>query len=149
MESSSKPLTGGSDGHHSIKSVAVSVFGEVRWAAMKNIILLLLFLFLGLPLIAQGGKSAPADVVYPIREGFVDAHGVMIYYMSTGRGQPLMILHGAAGASHDYFLPYLLPLSRHHRVIFIDERGSGQSQKLENVSGYTIANMVEDVEAVR
>jgi len=149
MESSSKPLTGGSDGHHSIKSVAVSVFGEVRWAAMKNIILLLLFLFLGLPLIAQGGKSAPADVVYPIREGFVDAHGVMIYYMSTGRGQPLMILHGGPGASHDYFLPYLLPLMRHHRIIFIDERGSGRSQKLEDPSGYTIENMVEDVEAVR
>jgi proline iminopeptidase len=116
---------------------------------MKNTALLLLFVLLALPAVAQGGKSAPADEVYPIREGFVDAHGVMIYYMSTGRGQPLMILHGGPGASHDYFLPYLLPLMRHHRVIFIDERGSGQSQKLENVSGYTIENMVEDVEAVR
>jgi len=116
---------------------------------MKNTALLLLFVFLALPVIAQGGKSAPADAVYPIREGFVDAHGVLIYYMSTGRGEPLMILHGGPGASHDYFLPYLLPLMRHHRVIFIDERGSGQSQKLENVSGYTIENMVEDVEAVR
>ena len=73
----------------------------------------------------------------------------MIYYMSTGRGQPLMILHGGPGASHDYFLPYLLPLARYNRVIFIDERGSGRSQKLENPSGYTIENMVEDVEAVR
>lgn len=127
----------------------MSVFRELRWATMKNTALLLLFVLLALPAVAQGGKSAPADEVYPIREGFVDAHGVMIYYMSTGRGQPLMILHGGPGASHDYFLPYLLPLMRHHRVIFIDERGSGQSQKLENVSGYTIENMVEDVEAVR
>jgi proline iminopeptidase len=90
-----------------------------------------------------------ADSVYPIRDGFVDANGVMIYYMSTGHGQPLMIVHGGPGASHDYFLPYLLPLARHHRVIFIDERGSGRSQKLDDPSGYTIENMVEDVEAVR
>jgi len=94
-------------------------------------------------------KPNAADAVYPIRDGFVDANGVMIYYMSTGRGQPLIILHGGPGASHDYFLPYLLPLAKYNRVIFIDERGSGRSQKLENPSGYTIENMVEDVEAVR
>ena len=79
----------------------------------------------------------------------MDAHGVMIYYKILGRGEPLMIVHGGPGASHDYFLPYLLPLTRHNRVVFIDERGSGRSQKLEDRSAYTIENMVEDVEAVR
>ncbi|MGA8868385.1 MAG: proline iminopeptidase-family hydrolase [Candidatus Sulfotelmatobacter sp.] len=103
---------------------------------------------------AQGGKAAArdpygADKVYPLRDGFVDAHGVMIYYVSLGRGTPLVIVHGGPGASHDYFLPYLLPLARHHRLIFIDERGSGRSQKLDDPSGYTVENMVEDVEAVR
>jgi proline iminopeptidase len=34
-------------------------------------------------------------------------------------------------------------------VIFIDERGSGKSTKLEDPKGYTVENMVEDVEAVR
>ncbi len=84
-----------------------------------------------------------------MQEGFVDAHGVMIYYMAVGRGAPLMIVHGGPGASHDYFLPHLLPLARHNRLIFIDERGSGKSQKLEDPRGYTVENMVEDVEAVR
>ncbi len=88
-------------------------------------------------------------LVYPLQEGFVDANGVMIYYKILGRGEPLMIVHGGPGASHDYFLPYLLPLARHHKLIFIDERGSGRSQKLDDASGYTIENMVEDVEAVR
>jgi len=87
--------------------------------------------------------------VYPMQEGFVDAHGVMIYYKILGRGEPLMIVHGGPGASHDYFLPYLLPLTRHNKVVFIDERGSGRSQKLEERSGYTVENMVEDVEMVR
>lgn len=91
----------------------------------------------------------PALNVYPIQEGLVDVKGVMIYYKIIGRGAPLMIVHGGPGASHDYFLPYLLPLARTNRLIFIDERGSGRSSKLEDVHGYTIENMVEDVEAVR
>jgi proline iminopeptidase len=87
--------------------------------------------------------------VYFIQEGFVDANGVMIYYTSFGKGAPLLIVHGGPGASHDYFLPYLLPLARHNRLIFLDERGSGKSQKLQDPSGYTVENMVEDVEMVR
>src|SRR5580700_6118710 len=86
---------------------------------------------------------------YKIEEGYVDAGGVFIYYTSFGQGAPLLIAHGGPGASHDYFLPYLLPLARHNRLIFIDERGSGRSQTLEDASGYTVENMVEDVEAVR
>jgi proline iminopeptidase len=87
--------------------------------------------------------------VYIQQEGFVDANGLMIYYKTLGKGEPLVILHGGPGASHDYFLPYLLPLARHNRLVFIDERGSGRSQKVEDRAGYTIENMVEDVEAVR
>lgn len=97
-------------------------------------------------------RSAPPTMIpadYQAQEGFVDAHGVLIYYWAIGRGAPLVIVHGGPGASHDYFLPYLLPLARHNRLIFIDERGSGKSEKLEDPSGYTVENMVEDVEAVR
>ncbi len=125
--------------------------------AMKNLRLFLIVLgvtgFLT-SASAQASKSSHPRVVstsnvYPLQEGLVDANGVMIYYLTVGRGEPLMIVHGGPGASHDYFLPYLLPLARHNKVIFIDERGSGRSQKLEDPSGYTIENMVEDIEAVR
>ena len=87
--------------------------------------------------------------VLQIEEGYIDANGVLIYYKTFGKGAPLFIVHGGPGASHDYFLPYLIPLARNNRLIFIDERGSGKSQKLEDISAYTVANMVEDVEAVR
>ena len=92
---------------------------------------------------------SPSASVYPQQEGYVDANGVMLYYLMLGKGEPLVIMHGGPGASHDYFLPYLLPLARHNRVIFLDERGSGRSQKLEDPSLYTIENMVEDLEGVR
>ncbi len=87
--------------------------------------------------------------MYPQTEGFVDAHGVFIYWKSVGRGAPLFIVHGGPGASHDYFLPHLLPLARTNRLVFIDERGSGRSERLENAKLYTVGNMVEDMEAVR
>jgi len=94
-------------------------------------------------------QVVPVANQYPIYEGFVDNHGALIYYKVLGRGPTLMILHGGPGASHDYFLPYLLPLMRTNRLVFIDERGSGRSSKFEDAKQYTIANMVEDVEAVR
>lgn len=97
----------------------------------------------------QRFQKAPEYNVYPMQEGYVDANGVMLYYKSVGRGSPLVIMHGGPGFSHDYFLPYLLPLARHHRLIFLDERGSGRSQKMENVASYTIENMVEDLEQAR
>src|SRR5207245_3234572 len=78
------------------------------------------------------GVPAASAGVYPIQEGLVDAGGVLIYYESVGRGAPLVILHGGPGASHDYFLPYLLPLARRNRLVFIDERGSGRSEQLDD-----------------
>ncbi len=114
-------------------------------------LLLVLLLVLVCPLVAvQEQKAAPASAsVYAQQEGFVDANGVMLYYLILGRGEPLVVMHGGPGASHEYFLPYLLPLARHNRVVFIDERGSGRSQKTADPAGYTIENMVEDLEAAR
>src|SRR5260370_3854595 len=105
-------------------------------------------LFLGFMALWPLGNITAAGK-YPIEEGFADANGLLIYYLQVGAGQPLIILHGGPGASHDYLLPYLRPLTRDNRLIFIDERGAGRSQKIEDPSGYTVENMVEDVEGVR
>jgi len=109
-----------------------------------------LFLAAVVPGYAQAveGTSARAEV-YDVQERYLDAGGVMIYTVSFGRGSPLVVVHGGPGATHDYFLPYLLPLARHNRLVFIDERGSGKSEKLEDASKYTVETMAEDVEAVR
>jgi proline iminopeptidase len=114
---------------------------------MRTCVLLLLLVTIPLS-VAPAQTTSPSNV-YPIKEGFVDSHGALIYYVSVGRGAPLVIVHGGPGASHDYFLPYLLPLMRTSRLVFIDERGSGKSSKFEDAKQYTIANMVEDIETVR
>lgn len=110
---------------------------------------LFVILFMGVACLACSAQTSVSSNLFPIQDGFVDSHGALIYYQSMGQGAPLMIVHGGPGASHDYFLPYLLPLMRTSRLVFIDERGSGKSSKLEDPKQYTIANMVEDIEAVR
>ena len=83
------------------------------------------------------------------RDGYVDAHGAIIYYLTIGTGPPLVLLHGGPGTTHEYFLPYLLPLARRHQLVLIDERGCGRSQQLEDVTQYNLVDMAKDVEAVR
>lgn len=116
---------------------------------MKRFYALSALLLMFFPAFTTSAQASESSNVYAMREGYVDANGVMIYYKIFGRGKPLVIVHGGPGASHDYFLPYLTPLARHYQLVFIDERGSGRSQTLEDVSAYTVENMVEDVEAVR
>jgi proline iminopeptidase len=82
-------------------------------------------------------------------DGYVDGCGAIIYYVAIGEGPPLVLLHGGPGASHTEFLPYLLLLARRHQLVFIDERGSGRSQRLDRADLYTLHAMACDVDAVR
>jgi len=125
-----------------------------KWKKAQTQLVLLLSFLVNMPGHAQtvaASNSAEQNnhPVIKLEEGFVDVQGVLIYYKQFGSGPPLMVLHGGPGASHDYFLPHLLPLARKNRLVFIDERGSGKSAKLENPALYTVDKMVEDAEAVR
>jgi proline iminopeptidase len=117
---------------------------------MKPLTMVLALAFVAAPAFVPAPSYAqPTPAVYPQQEGYVDAHGVLIYYVAFGSGSPLVVVHGGPGASHDYFLPWLLPLARTYRLIFIDERGSGRSQRLQDANLYTVEAMVEDIEDVR
>ena len=81
--------------------------------------------------------------------GFVSGAGARIYFKTLGSGFPLLLLHGGPGADHSDFLPYLEPLARNCRLVLVDERGCGRSERLADVRGYTLANMVRDLEVLR
>ena len=82
----------------------------------------LLVISLGMSSFADPGRLNPMNDVYPIKEGFIDVDGLSLYYTEIGHGEPLVVLHGGPGSSHNYFLPYLLPLARTNQLIFMDER---------------------------
>jgi proline-specific peptidase len=82
-------------------------------------------------------------------EGFVTVHGLRLFYRSEGSGQPLVILHGGPGLSHDYFLPDILGLAAHVHLVLFDQRGCGRSDHCTDPREYTIDNMARDVEELR
>jgi proline iminopeptidase len=93
--------------------------------------------------------SSAGPSVMPIQEALVDNGGVILYVKTVGQGPPLVVVHGGPGASHDYLLPSLYRLASSYWLVFIDERGSGRSPRLEDSKQYTVERMADDVEAVR
>jgi len=77
------------------------------------------------------------------------ADGVRIAYETTGSGPPLILLHGG-GQSHRNWVDggYVAALSKHFRVIAIDARGHGASDKPTARANYAIERVMADVLAV-
>src|SRR3954466_10412998 len=48
-----------------------------------------------------------------------------------GDGLPLLVLHGGPGMNHTHFRPYLDPLGEDFRVLYVDERGQGRSDRVD------------------
>ncbi len=86
---------------------------------------------------------------HPETEGFIDMKGARIYYKSVGEGEPMLVLHGGPGLSHDYFLPHMNMLADKFRLIYIDQRGCGKSVKNANPSMISLDHMVDDIDSIR
>lgn len=97
----------------------------------------------------RGAKGTNGSTALRVREGFIEGAGARIYFKTLGRGVPLLLLHGGPGADHTDFLPALQPLARRCRLVLIDERGSGRSERLKDPKEYTLNRMVKDIEKVR
>jgi proline-specific peptidase len=48
-----------------------------------------------------------------------------------GGGFPLIVLHGGPGLDHQMFRPYLDPLAVEYRLLYVDERSQGRSERVE------------------
>jgi pimeloyl-ACP methyl ester carboxylesterase len=48
-----------------------------------------------------------------------------------GDGLPLIVLHGGPGLDHTHLRPWLDPLGDSFRVIYVDERGQGRSERVD------------------
>ena len=59
------------------------------------------------------------------------ADGVGLNVEELGEGLPLIVLHGGPGLDHTGFRPYLDPLAEDVRLIYMDERGQGRSDRVD------------------
>jgi proline iminopeptidase len=49
----------------------------------------------------------------------------------VGSGFPVIVLHGGPGMDHSMFRPYLDPLGDEFRLLYVDERGQGRSERVD------------------
>ena len=75
--------------------------------------------------------------------------GVKIWHQETGRGTPVIIIHGGPGMDQESLARDLTPLEKHHRVIEYDQRGGGLSTLPADTKLLTIDHHVDDLEALR
>lgn len=57
--------------------------------------------------------------------------GGSLFVEELGSGFPLVVLHGGPGLDHTMFRPYLDPLAEDFRVLYVDQRGQGRSDRVD------------------
>lgn len=75
-------------------------------------------------------------------------NGADLFISVKGKGETIVVLHGGPGLNHGYFKPHLDELEKKFRVVYYDQRASGQSAT-PSVDSLTLNFFVEDLEALR
>ena len=81
---------------------------------------------------------------------FLDNDGVRIHYeVEEGDGPAVVLVHGMGGSTENWRnAGYPEKLSGEFRLVLIDSRGFGQSEKIPDPENYGRAQKVSDVVAV-
>jgi proline iminopeptidase len=75
-----------------------------------------------------------------------------LWYRLAGKatGTPIVFLHGGPGEGSQVFQAYGGPeLEKSWRVVYLDQRGAGRSERPKDKSSYSINIMVDDIERLR
>lgn len=72
--------------------------------------------------------------------------GTPLYYIDKGEGRPLLIINALMFTADYYWRKNIDALAANNRLIFPDMRGQGQSGKPN--SGFTIAQLADDIEDI-
>nr|WP_256489797.1 alpha/beta hydrolase [Pleionea sp. CnH1-48] len=71
------------------------------------------------------------------KDGFFDSKGTNIHYVDEGAGTPIVLIHGfSMDLKMWYDTGIIQKLAKNHRVIALDCRGHGKSDKPQNPSDY-------------
>jgi proline iminopeptidase len=70
------------------------------------------------------------------------------YKAATGKGEPLVIVHGGPGLNHTYLLPNFKNLSKWFTLVFYDQRASGRSA-IPSTDSTSLKFFADDIEGIR
>jgi 3-oxoadipate enol-lactonase len=76
----------------------------------------------------------------------VRSNDVEIYYEIRGEGTPLLMIHGWGSSSEMWPPKFIEELTKHHKLILVDNRGTGRSDKPD--VEYSIKMMAHDAASI-
>lgn len=84
-------------------------------------------------------------------EGFVEVKGGRIWYkvVGTGKGVPLLLIHGGPGSRSCEGIPGYSTLGNDRPIIFYDQLGSGHSDRPTDTTLWQLPRFVDEVDALR
>jgi proline iminopeptidase len=82
-------------------------------------------------------------------EEYLAVAGARLFVRQTGRGLPLLVVHGGPDFDHAYLLPELDHLATVFRLICYDQRGRGRSSAGVSAEDVTLDSEIDDLDAVR
>ena len=80
-------------------------------------------------------------------ERYVEVGDTKLHVVERGGGFPLVVLHGGPGLDHHEFADYLDPLTDHYRLVLVDQRSQGLSERTAPET-WTLRQMAADVAAL-
>jgi proline iminopeptidase len=75
---------------------------------------------------------------------YVVIEDTRLHVVERGQGYPLIVLHGGPGLDHTMFADYLNPLADQFRLLLVDQRSQGRSDRSPDET-WTLEQMAADV----
>jgi pimeloyl-ACP methyl ester carboxylesterase len=98
---------------------------------------------------APQGAHEQARARYPDTTGYVERHGVRVFYEVYGSGEPTLLLLPTWSIIHSRFWKLQIPdLARRYRVVTFDGRGNGRSDRPTTAAAYAETEFAADALAV-
>jgi pimeloyl-ACP methyl ester carboxylesterase len=98
------------------------------------------------------GHRVPSESTrarYPDESGFVERHGIRVFYEVYGAGEPTIVLLPTWSIVHSRLWKLQIPdLARRFRVVAFDPRGNGRSDRPKDAAAYAETEYAADALAV-
>jgi len=79
---------------------------------------------------------------------YITVNGAKLYVVIAGKGDPIIIIPGGPGGAHPGYRVFD-SLAKNNQVIYFDAFGRGKSDTAKDVTEYTLARDIEDIEGLR
>ncbi|QEM11627.1 alpha/beta fold hydrolase [Mucilaginibacter rubeus] len=80
---------------------------------------------------------------------YVTVNGAKLWVVTVGEGDPIIFIAGGPGGTHLGLRSFDSLANNHHQLIYFDALGRGKSDSAKNVTEYSLARDIDDIEGLR